>query len=121
MMLILAENDDAAKEFYDKYRTNLSDDIIIIRSVRTLEGLRFRYEDIIYVPGWSKRDDVEAIQDQIRRTHAVCKTMNPTRTTDKGVDWDIDANLPTYTRDFLRMIKEGTFEYDICTYGTETH
>lgn len=107
--MILSHSSKNAIEFCQKHNLHIGKDAILILSASSLEGLRFRYEDVIRLPGWSNHSEVEEIEERILRTHVTA-----------GTDWDIDANLPTYTRDFLRLISEGKLE-DICTFGTVTH
>lgn len=120
LMIVLAANPRAAQEFIHKYQTNVSPKaFFIVKGVSSIEGLRFRYENVIRVPGWSQNPEIEEIEDRILRTHVTNQPRLHFDTKD-GVDWDVDANLPTYTRDFLKLINEGKID-DICTYGTVTH
>lgn len=118
--VVLAENAFVALEYVKLI--DLKGEWHIVDGVRSIEGLRFRYEDVLRVPGWWKNPEIEEIEERILRTHVAHSGLADIRFHERGgVDWDIDANLPTYTRDFLKMIKDGTLEYPLCTYGTVTH
>lgn len=104
--VILANDERAAQDFCSK--NNLSRmDTVIVRGVHSIEGLRFRYGAVVRLSGWSKRSDIEEIEERILRTHVALTGMQEIRTAEHGVEWDIDANLPMYTRDYLRLQKEG--------------
>lgn len=121
MKLILAGTPYGARKFCEEHKIIVdNEEVIVIASVRTLEGLRFRYRDVIRVPGWQTRDDIEEIEARILLTEVTMGELHKIVTDDNNIDWDIDANLPTYTRDYLRLINEGKLP-DICTFGTVTH
>jgi hypothetical protein len=117
--VILAANSREAIKFAQKHNLDAKD-YLIVYGLRTLEGLHFRYEDVIRVPGWSQNPEIEDIEDRILRTHIALTGLQRIRSRENGTEWDIDVNLPMYTRDFLRMIDEGKID-DICTFGTVTH
>lgn len=118
--VVLAQNAQTARVYAGLI--DLKGELHFVDGVRSIEGLRFRYEDVLRVPGWWKNPEIEEIEERILRTHVAMSGLHELRFNEKdGVDWDVDANLPTYTRDFLKMIKEGKLEYDICTYGTALH
>lgn len=108
--VILAENEQAALDFCREHHLPV-DEVVIVRGFRTLEGLRFRYYDVVRVTGWSKNPEIEEIEDIILRTSVAMGCER--RSSD-------DPKLPLHTRDFLRMVENGELE-GVCTYGTETH
>lgn len=118
MKLVLAQNAQTAKVYAGLI--DLKGELHFVDGVRSIEGLRFRYEDVIRVPGWWKNPEIEEIEERILRTHITNSPQSLHYLERGGIDWDPDTNLPTYTRDFLRLINEGKIE-DICTYGTATH
>lgn len=68
MKLILAANERTARNYC--FDNNFGPpEVFVIGTVQSIEGLRFRYEDVIRVPGWSNHPDIEAIEDYILRTH----------------------------------------------------
>lgn len=106
--VVLAENAQTAKVYAGLI--DLKGELHFVDGVRSIEGLAFRYQDLIRVPGWSKNPEVEEIEDYIHNMHEKMTGLQQIRSSENGVDWDIDANLPTYTRDFLKMIKDGKLE-----------
>lgn len=116
--VVLAETAFVAREYVGIIE--LKGDLHIVDGVRSIEGLRFRYEDVLRVPGWWKNPEIEEIEERILRTHVTMTGLQQIRTREQGVEWDIDANLPVFTRDYLKMIEEGKLP-DVCTFGTVTH
>lgn len=72
LKLVLAATPYGARKFCEEINLNFNlPNVIIIRNVQNLEGLRFRYEDVLRAPGWSERPDIEEIEDRILRTHII--------------------------------------------------
>ena len=72
--VILAEYVQDAKDFCLEQNLKVHQ-TVIITSVQSLEGLRFRYEDVIRLQGWSRRPDVEEIEEYILRTHVAMRSL----------------------------------------------
>jgi len=68
--VILAGTTEAAVNFCREHNLHPTD-VTIVRGITSIEGLRFRYEDVFRVPGWSKRTDIEEIEDRILSTHII--------------------------------------------------
>lgn len=68
MKVILANYELDVKVFLSKNNLDPKE-YVVARTIQSLQGLRFRYEDVIRLPGWSKRSDIEEMEDRILRTH----------------------------------------------------
>ncbi len=66
--IILAANTRDAVNFC-RENNLIANQVVIVRDVRSIEGLRFRYEDVIRVKGWSNHYEIEDIEDRILKIH----------------------------------------------------
>lgn len=84
----------------------VTENFVVVDNIRNIEGLRFYPEDVVRVPGYSKRPDIDDIEEVIRRTATLMpKKPKSTPKPCSRCGWQ-------YSEELLELCRQGKMTLD---------